>query len=99
MKSPSFSRRSFLQSILAAGAAPLVLPSRTWSAESKPNSRITIGLIGTGKQAGGHITGFMSRTDVQLVAVCDVENNRRANSKRIVEEFYAKKTESGYKGC
>jgi hypothetical protein len=41
----------------------------------------------------------MSRADIQLVAVCDVDSNRRANAKRIVEENYAKKAESGFKGC
>lgn len=99
MKSPSVSRRSFLQAALAAGAAPLILPSRIWSAETKPNSRLNIGVIGTGKQAGGHLSGFMNRPDVHLVAVCDVDTNRRANAKRIVEETYAKKTEASYKGC
>jgi predicted dehydrogenase len=93
-------RRSFLKATLAAGAAPLFLPSHLWSAETKPNDRITIGVIGIGKQAGGHLTGFAAKPECQLVAVCDVDTTRRNNGKKIVEGAYAKKAESGaYKGC
>ena len=93
-------RRSFLKATLAAGIAPLILPSRIWSAETKPNDRITLGVIGIGKQAGGHLTGFAGKPECQILAVCDVDTTRRENGKKIVEGAYAKKAESGaYKGC
>jgi len=99
MSSPRFSRRSFLAAALAAGAAPLILPSRVWGAEQSPNSRTTLGFIGMGKMNSGHLGGFLSRADTQVVAVCDVDTNRRNNGKRIVEEHYAKKAVADYKGC
>jgi predicted dehydrogenase len=100
MRSPNFSRRSFLKSTLAAGVAPLFLPSHVWSAETKPNDRLNLAVIGIGKQAGGHLSGFMGNSQTQVVAVCDVDTTRREHGKKQVEAHYAKKTESGtYAGC
>lgn len=100
MPSIKLSRRSFLKTSAVAAAAPLILPSRIWSAESKPNDRVTLGFIGMGKMNAGHLGGFLGKPEVQVVAVCDVDTTRRENAKRIVTEHYAKKTDAGeYKGC
>ncbi|MEO8351782.1 MAG: Gfo/Idh/MocA family oxidoreductase [Chthoniobacteraceae bacterium] len=93
------SRRSFLKSTLAAGVAPLFLPSHIWSAETKPNDRLTLGFIGCGKQAGGLMNGFLGKGETQTVAVCEVDTNRRAHAKKQAEDFYAKKSGADYKGC
>jgi predicted dehydrogenase len=101
MKTQKLTRRHFLQTT-AAAAAPFILPSRIWSAETKPNDRITIGCIGMGKQAHGLLDGFLKQPGTQVVAVCDVDKTRREEGKRIVEEDYTKKhgKEWGfYKGC
>jgi predicted dehydrogenase len=100
MSSPYFSRRSFLKSTLVAGIAPLVLPARIWSAETKPNDRITLGFIGCGIQSRGLLSGFLGKKETQTVAVCDVDTTRRENHKKMVEDHYAKAAEAdGYKGC
>jgi predicted dehydrogenase len=100
MTTRSSSRRSFLKSTSAvAAAAPFLLPSRIWAAETKPNDRITLGFIGNGTQGRGLMGGFLGRKDAQTVAVCDVDTNRRQNAKKIVEDFYAKQANSDYKGC
>ena len=97
---PQTSRRSFLKAALAAGVAPFFLPSHIWSAETKPNDRITLGFIGIGKMAHGHLPGFLGKSETQTLAVCDVDTTRRNDGKRIVEAHYAKKTDGGtYKGC
>jgi len=91
------SRRHFLK---AAGgiAAPFILPSHIWSAQTAPNSRITLGFIGIGKQGRGLLKNFLGR-DTQVVVVCDVDTNRREDAKNIVESHYAKQAGSGFKGC
>lgn len=102
MSQPSTaSRRSFLQTAAGAAAAPFILPSGVWSAETAPNSRLNIGFIGMGKMNGGHLQSFLGRDAVQVVAVCDVDTNRREAAKAKVDEHYTKKnTEGGsYKGC
>jgi predicted dehydrogenase len=96
---PSPSRRAFLKTTLAAGVAPLILPARIWSAETKPNDKITFGVIGYGKQSRGLVSGFLSKPETQIVAMCDVDNNRRNDGKQKVEEFYAKQTGANFKGC
>jgi predicted dehydrogenase len=92
-----FTRRGFLGA--ASGlAAPFILPSHIWSAPTGPNSKITMGFVGMGKQSRGLLRGFLSR-DTRVVAVCDVDKTRREDAKAKVEEHYAKETGSSYKGC
>jgi len=92
-------RRRFLQTATAGVAAPFILPRRVWSADAAPNSRINIGMIGMGKMMSGHVNSFTGRDTVQVVAVCDVDTTRREGAKKKVEEAYAKKTGTEYKGC
>ena len=99
MHLPRPSRRSFLKSTLAAGVAPLFLPSRLWSAETKPNGRINVGIIGCGIQSRGLMGGFLAKAEVQVVAVCDVDTTRREAHQKTVQEHYAKQAGSDYKGC
>ncbi len=99
MNSHQHSRRSFLKTTLAAGVAPMFLPSGIWAAEVKPNDRIGIGIIGMGKMNGGHLGGWLGRADTQVVAVCDVDTTRREDAKKKTEEFYTKKAGADYKGC
>lgn len=88
----STARRSFLKAGLAATAAPFILPSSIWAAESSPNARIRMGFIGMGKQNGGLLRGFMSNeADVQVMAVCDVDTTRRENAKKVVTDYYTAK--------
>jgi predicted dehydrogenase len=96
-------RRQFLGSagvIAASAAAPLVLPGRLFGADA-PSNRITVGFIGTGRQAMGmNIPEFMAVPGGQVVAVCDVDSWRLGEAKALVESTYAKLSPSGtYKGC
>jgi predicted dehydrogenase len=95
----SFTRRQFIRTGAAAAAAPFILPSRIWAADTKPNDRITIGCIGMGTQAHGLLGGFLSQPGTQVVAVCDVDNNRRNSGKEQAEAYYAKQAGSKYEGC
>lgn len=95
-----FSRRTFLKSTATIGAAaPFILPSHIWAAETKPNDRLTLGFIGMGTQNRGLMGGFLGRKETQTVAVCDVDTNRREDAKKRAEGHYAKQTGSDYKGC
>lgn len=100
MTQPSWiSRRDFLRSTaLAAAGAPLLLSNRTLAADA-PNSRITLGFIGMGKQNGSLLTEFIHRPHTHVVAVCDVDRTRREAAKRKVEEFYGRQKQAAYKGC
>jgi predicted dehydrogenase len=96
------SRRHFLASTAAAAAsAPLLLPGRIWSAEgnTKPNERITFGYIGVGKQGRHLLQSFLPHSNVQVVAVCDVDTTRRRHHQKLVEDFYTTKQDQDFKGC
>ncbi|MFM1768120.1 MAG: hypothetical protein RJA22_649 [Verrucomicrobiota bacterium] len=103
MTTPSrTSRRSFLQHTAAAGlaaGAPFLLPSRVWAADVKPADQLTLGFIGMGTQGRGLMGGYLGRKECRVVAVCDVDTNRREHAKNQVEAHYAKQTGIQYKGC
>ncbi len=84
-------------------AAPFIVPGHALGANATvaPSNRITIGFIGTGRQAVyANLPGFLKEPDAQVVAVCDVDSWRLENARKQVEEFYAKRQPSGaFKGC
>jgi len=101
MKSNQFhSRRGFLKRAALAGAAPLILRSGLWAADTTPNAEITMGFIGMGKQSQYLLDGFLQREGTRVLAVCDVDTKRRENAKSVVEKYYAAKIPSGeHHGC
>ena len=98
---PQLSRRRFLATAAAGLTAPTLLSRSAFSADpTAANDRITLGFIGVGKQARGHLGRFLGMNEVQVLAVCEVEKTRRENAKQTVETKYAEAMKSGkYKGC
>jgi predicted dehydrogenase len=87
-------RRNFIKSsLLGAGAfaLPQLLPGHVWAAETKPNSRVTVGFIGMGKQSQGLLSAFLGQA-TQVVAVCDVDTTRRDAAKKRVDDHYRDKS-------
>jgi predicted dehydrogenase len=81
-------RRTFIKSMLMAGAAPLVAPSRLFGKES-PSNQVTLGFIGVGTHGYGvNLLAFLQETDCRVVAVCDVDKERRQKARTTVNEKY-----------
>lgn len=85
-------RRTFASTCLkagvAVGAAPLILNGCT----SNPNRQITLGMIGTGSHGvGWNMKAFLNMPDVRIVAVCDVDQERREQARQTVNETYGDK--------
>ncbi len=81
---------------------PWLTPASAWGADATvpPSKRITVGLIGHGAMGHGHLPRLAGDPSVQLLAVCEVDRERREEAKRRVEERYATNKPSGtYKGC
>jgi predicted dehydrogenase len=105
------SRRKFLGQAAAAVTAPMIVPASVFGRPGRPapGDRITMGLIGCGGMGFSNLGAFLGKGEVQVVAVCDVDEIRetkqknrsgRVAGKEIVEKHYAKDKESGaYKGC
>ncbi|MBE0536986.1 MAG: Gfo/Idh/MocA family oxidoreductase [Phycisphaerae bacterium] len=86
----TFSRRSFLKQAAAAGglaAFPAVVPSTVFG-QNAPSNRIVMGAIGTGSMGMGDLNGFLSKDEVRVVAVCDVDRRHRQNAKTTVDRKY-----------
>lgn len=87
------SRRKFLAAASAAAAAPLVWP-RTARALA-PSDKLTLGFIGVGTMGRGHLNGLLGRDTVEVVAVCDVVQERLDSAAEMVEKKYADRKKSG----
>ena len=72
-------RRGFLRrSAVAAGSAfalPAIVPPSVFGANA-PSNRIVMGAIGVGSQGTGDMRGFLGKSEVQMVSVCDVDKGR-----------------------
>jgi len=101
MNSPrSFTRRSFIKTALAAGTAPMLLRSGLFAADTAPSNQITLGFIGIGAQGHGLLNNCLHRKEFRVLAVSDVDTNRRNLGKKTIEDRYARNAISGaYKGC
>ncbi len=92
-------RRSFLRNVALLSAAPLILPSRVWGAETKPNEYINMGFIGMGMQGRGLLHGFLRQQACRVVAVCDVDTTRRESARDGVNAYYENRPEVGAGAC
>jgi predicted dehydrogenase len=98
MSQEKINRRQFLKNSAeaAAGVAafPYIVRSAALGQEGPAASeRIVIGSIGVGGQGTGNMRAFLSHKEAQVVAVCDVVEDRRQKAKDIVDKHY------GDKGC
>ena len=78
-------RRQFLKKAagIAAGSVmfPYVVPSSAVGAGAvSPSNRITVGHIGIGSQGGLHLRDSLSRDEVKVLGVCDVDGQRRQSA-------------------
>jgi predicted dehydrogenase len=97
---------------LAAVGFPTIVPASVFG-KNAPSNRITVGIIGTGRQGfgqnlqgaeqkppGSKIPGLLQMADAQILAACDVDSWRLNKAKEVIEAYYAKNTAGGiYKGC
>lgn len=107
-------RRNFIgkTSLAVAGIGIPTLVPATVFGKNAPSNRITVGMIGLGRQGYGQnlqgtdlgslgkIPGLINVPEVQIVAICDVDSWRLNKAKATIDGAYAKKSPGGnYKGC
>ena len=96
------SRRAFLNKTVRYGAGAMMIPQIVRAevlGQKAPSNRIVMGAIGVGGQGTRHVVGgiwtpeggLVSRDDVQMVAVCDVNANRRNEVRDAVNARYGNK--------
>ncbi len=96
-RSNRLTRRTFFGTS-AAMAAPFFVPGTALGrGRTAPSERITVGVIGTGKMYSGfHTNTLLGFDDVQIVAVCDVDTNRRTLAKNKIDAKYGGKSCDAY---
>jgi predicted dehydrogenase len=97
-RKPSLTRRDFLRTAAAAAiAVPAIVPRSVLGGDQPAaGEQITVGMIGLGMQADGyHIPSLLGLADVRVLAVCDVDTNRRRHAKQRIDEHYG----ATAKGC
>jgi predicted dehydrogenase len=95
------SRRGFLKTGLGAVAAmgfPAIVPSSVFG-QYAPSKRINIGCIGAGRISRGHDMAMLLPYDrAKIMAVCDLDAHRVEDGKKLINDFYAKKTGAACEG-
>ena len=77
----------FLKGSAVAAAAmsfPAIIPATAFGA----NERIALGCIGVGGMGRGNMRNFLAADSCRVVAVCDVQRDRRERAKKTVDEKY-----------
>jgi len=86
-------RRGFIRKSVAAGivtASPSILPYHVLGRgrEVSPGDKIALGVIGIGPRCRYVLKSMLGLPDVRCVAIADVQANRRAEGKAMVDEYY-----------
>jgi hypothetical protein len=92
------SRRSFINASLggAMGLAvfPSIIPARLFGAEA-PSKKINVAQIGCGRMGRSDMGNVLNEPLARVVAVCDLDAKRLAAGKKMAEDFYTERGESG----
>lgn len=93
----NYSRRDFMRkSAVVAGAtlAPGVWASATGeliTRQASANDKITLGLIGCGGMGASNMRSLMGFNEIEVAAICDVDEGRIGKDMEDVEKKYGKK--------
>ncbi|MBT1709425.1 Gfo/Idh/MocA family oxidoreductase [Fulvivirgaceae bacterium PWU5] len=79
----SLSRRNFIRQAAMAGAGMTLLPSALLSKEKDP-AKVRLGFIGVGLRGQGHLELALHRADVEVVAICDIQQRMIDMSKELI---------------
>jgi len=92
-KNRKISRRTFLKSSATAITVPYLIAASALGRDNRPapGNRLTMGLIGLGSMGMRHLKGFLQEDDCQIIAVCDVDANRRQTAMEEVNKHYGTK--------
>jgi len=92
-------RREFIKNSALVSAAigfPTIVPASVFG-KNAPSNKINIGQIGCGRIARDHdLPGVMQHDIARIIAVSDLDSNRMADGKQLVENYYAKKMGKAY---
>lgn len=83
-------RRVFVKSMVAAGAAPWIVPAGVLGAsgQTPPSGKLTLGVIGVGAQGQNDMRDFLTHDGVRVTAICDVNRRNIQNARKCIAAVY-----------
>ncbi|MBN1510121.1 MAG: hypothetical protein JW955_24960, partial [Sedimentisphaerales bacterium] len=89
-KKTHLSRRAFLGRTAALAAVPAIVPASVFARNGAvpPSERIVLGGIGIGSRGSSVLNWMLPEKDVQFVATCDPQKQRRERVKQMVDTRY-----------
>lgn len=91
MKRRDFVNKTILGSAATVFGFPTIVPSTVFG-KNAPSNKINIGQIGAGRIARDHdLPGTLQHEMARIMAVCEVDKNRLADGKKLIDGYYAKK--------
>lgn len=91
MKRRDFVNKTILGSAATVFGFPSIVPSTVFG-KNAPSNKINIGQIGAGRIARDHdLPGTLQHEMARIMAVCEVDKNRLADGKKLIDGYYAKK--------
>ncbi|WP_158797435.1 Gfo/Idh/MocA family protein [Pedobacter sp. L105] len=78
-------RREFVNMSSMAAAVLTVMPEETLFANPK-DTKVKIAIIGVGNRGQDHIKNLMDRTDIELVAICDIDQRMLDIAKGLINK-------------
>jgi len=87
-------RRDFLRRTALAsagiGLVPTIIKASSLGRVGyiAPSDKINMILIGSGSQGTGDVKHFLNMDAVKVIAVCDVDDNRSAKAKKMIDDHY-----------
>jgi predicted dehydrogenase len=77
-----YNRRAFTKSLAVAGVGLALKPSSLLGSDE---STIKIGIIGVGLRGQSHLELLLKRNDVEVVAICDIQQRMIDDSKKMID--------------
>jgi len=92
--SNTMGRRSFLLRTAAFSIAAQACRARAF--DVRPSNTVTLAIIGAGGRGSQLLPVFMNLDDVRILAVCDVNRERRERAKATVDAYYGNTSCAAY---
>jgi len=87
-----FTRRNFIKATAVAGFGLAAMPSILFSNPLKPE-KTRIALIGVGLRGQNHLNNLLQRNDIEIPAICDVDQHMINTALKMIEKAGYKKPE------
>jgi predicted dehydrogenase len=102
-----YSRRDFMKTAvkgtvgsgIALAGFPTIVPANVLGGQNAPSNQINVGAIGNGRISRDHdMPGVLRYERARITGVCDLDSKRVQSAKKLVNDYYTKKSGKAYDG-